>query len=334
MNSGQFLTNPGHKSARAGKFILALSAGLGTLLGITVLTSCAGSLASAPTLTPPNDKLAEILERGTLVVATDDDYPPQSELTGAPRATNTGCAPVERTADELTGFDIGVAVEIARRLGVEPCFVTPTWTQMTGGSWNDRWDISVASMAITPERVKVLYLSQPYYTTPAVFFVHQDNTTFSKPADLSGHTVGVCVDCTYEFYLEGTLDIPGQDIDFVVKQAQIVAYDTESYSIADLAKGDGVKLDAVLTNLPTGRSAIKAGLPLKQLGGPVFYEYLVAAIDKKHSKNPLSFARKVTAIIQQMHGDGTLLKFSQKYYNDDLTTPAGQYNIQALDQLP
>jgi polar amino acid transport system substrate-binding protein len=134
--------------------------------------------------------------------------------------------------------------------------------------------------------------------------------------------------------LEGTLEIPGQTIDFMVKQAKIVAYDTESYSIADLAKGDGVKLDAVLTNLPTGRSAIKAGLPLKQLGEPVFYEYLVAAIDKKHSKDPLSFARKVTEIIQQMHDDGTLLKLSQKYYDADLTTPAKQYNIQALGQLP
>lgn len=334
MNTGQFLFYPRHKSALTGKFMLTLSAGLGTLLGVTILTSCAASLASTPTPTPPNDKLAEILARGTLVVATDDDYPPQSELTNAPRAANTQCAPVEHTAAELTGFDIEVAVEIARRLGIEPCFVTPTWTQMTGGSWNDRWDISVASMAITPERTKVLYLSQPYYSTPAAFFVHRDNTSFSQPADLSGRTIGVCVDCTYEFYLEGTLEIPGQTVNFMVKQAKIVAYDTESYSMADLAKGDGVKLDAVLTNRPTGQSAIKAGLPLKQLGGPVFNEYLVAAIDKKHSKDPLSFARKVTEIIQQMHGDGTLLKFSQKYYGDDLTTPASQYNIQALGQLP
>jgi hypothetical protein len=60
----------------------------------------------------------------------------------------------------------------------------------------------------------------------------------------------------------------------------------------------------------------------------------VAGIDKKRSKDPLSLARKITEIIQQMHADSTLLKFSQQYYDDDLTTPAGQYNIQVLGQLP
>lgn len=67
--------------------------------------------------------------RGTLVVATDPAYPPQSELKpGATCAVNTKCAPTEYTANEFTGFDVDMAVEIARWLGVEPCFVTPPWT--------------------------------------------------------------------------------------------------------------------------------------------------------------------------------------------------------------
>lgn len=313
------------------KFVLSL----GVVLVLINLAACAMLSATPPTPTPPADELAEIMERGTLVIATSDDYPPQSKVKpDAVRAENTKCSSTEHSATELEGFDIEVAVEIARRLGVEPCFVTPAWTQITSGSWNDRWDITVASMAVTPERTELLYLSQPYYTTPAAFFVHRDNTTYSKPSDLSGKSIGVCTDCTYEFYLEGRLTIPGEPIDFVVKDAKIVAYDTEIYSLNDLAEGDGVKLDAVLTNTPTGRSAIADGIPVKQLGDAVFYEYLVAGIDKKRTKDPVSLARKITEIIQQMHGDGTLLKFSNRYYEDDLTTPASQYNIQVLGQLP
>ena len=290
-----------------------------------------------PTLepTPPNDLLAKITTRGTLVVATDPAYPPQSELKpGATRATSTKCAPTEYTADEFTGFDVDTAVEIARRLGVEPCFVTPPWTQLTAGNWDDRWDISVGSMAITPERMEMLYFTQPYYATPAALFVHQNNTTFSQPADLSGKRVGGCTDCTYEAYLQGTLVIPATRIEFVIDAPVIIGYDVDLPALQDLALGDGVQLDGVLVAQPTGQQAIEDGLPLKQLGEPMFFEYLAAAADKKSSQDPVAFVRKVSEIIQQMHSDGTLLRLSQQYYGEDFTTAASEFDIHALSQFP
>jgi len=281
----------------------------------------------------PTDKLSEILARGTLVLSTDPAYPPQSQLveTGK-RAANTKCTKDQRTASELTGFDIDTAVEIAKRLGVEACFVTPDWTLITGGKWADRWDLSVGSMTITPERMQPLYFTQPYYTTPAAFFVHKDNTTFKQPSDLSGKKIGACSGCTYDSYLTGKLVIPGEKIDVVVKDPQFTGYDTDTSALQDLALGDGVRLDAVLTAQPTGAGVIKDGLPLKQLGDTVFFEYLGAAIDKSAGKDPIPFAKKVTEIIQQMHSDGTLLKLSQQYYGTDLTTTAGKYDLNALKQ--
>jgi polar amino acid transport system substrate-binding protein len=281
------------------------------------------------------DKLTEIMARGTLIVATDSNYPPQSELKeDVARATNTKCDSNQHTANQLEGFDVDVAVEIAGRLGVEPCFVTPAWTLVVGGSWADRWDVHVGSMTITPERMELLYFTQPYYTTPAAFFVHQDNTTFTQPSDLSGKRVGACASCTYEFFLDGSLVIPGETIDFVVKDAVIYGYEVDTSALQDLAQGDGMQLDAVLVAQPTGQNAVKEGLPLKQLSQPVFFEYLAVDVDKKHSKDPISLVYKVNEIIQQMHDDGTLLKISLQYYGEDLTTAAGQFDIHALDQLP
>lgn len=232
------------------------------------------------------------------------------------------------------GFDVGTAVEIARRLNVEPCFVTPPWTQLTAGNWDDRWDISVGSMAITPERMEVLYFTQPYYATPAALFVHQDNSTFSRAEDLSGKRVGGCTDCTYEAYLQHTLDIPGTEIDFVIEDPIIVGYDVDLPALQDLALGDGVQLDAVLVAQPTGLQAIEDGLPIKQLGEPVFFEYLSAAIDKQSNQDPVSTLGRVSEIIQEMHGDGTLLRLSKQYYAEDFTTEASRFDMDDLDQLP
>ncbi|HSR33688.1 MAG TPA: transporter substrate-binding domain-containing protein, partial [Anaerolineae bacterium] len=272
MQVGQFMIRHGCGVDVKGRLVQTI-----VLLMIVALAGCGGATAS-PEPTPSDDLLAKIKARGTLVVATDPAYPPQSELIpDAGRAVDTRCASNEYTAEELMGFDVGTAVEIARRLNVEPCFVTPPWTQLTAGNWDDRWDISVGSMAITPERMEVLYFTQPYYATPAALFVHQDNSTFSRAEDLSGKRVGGCTDCTYEAYLQHTLDIPGTEIDFVIEDPIIVGYDVDLPALQDLALGDGVQLDAVLVAQPTGLQAIEDGLPIKQLGEPVFFEYLSAA---------------------------------------------------------
>ena len=299
-----------------------------------LLAGCGGNTPT-PVPTSSNDLLAKTLARGTLVVSTDAAYPPQSELIpNAKRAANTKCASNEHTAAEFRGFDIAVASEIAKRLGVEPCFVTPQWSQIIVGNWDGRWDISVGSVAVTPERLAVLYFAQPYYSTPVAFFIHKDNKTFSNPADLSGKKIGACVGCTYDMYLRGGLEIPGEPIDFVVKDPQIVGYDVDSTALSDLATGDGTNLDAVLTALPTGLDAIQNGAPLKQLGDPVFYEILAVAMDKKSNFNSFSLALKVTEIVQGMHKDGSLAKLSDQYFHMDLTPLAGKIDVKSFGQFP
>ena len=301
-----------------------------TLIAIfaLVLTSCGGAATS-------NDKLAEITKRGYLIVSTDPAYPPQSELVeNADRLQNTKCPSDTQTANQMKGFDIDVAVNIAQKLGVEPCFMTVIWDLITAGNWANRWDLSIGSMTITPERMQKLYFTQPYYTTPAAFFVFKDNTTYTQPSDLSGKKIGACTGCTYDAFLAGTLQIPGEKIDFVVKNAKFSGYDTDLYALQDLALGDGVRLDAVLTAQPTGAGAINDGLPIKQLGDPVYFEYLAGAIDKAMTPDPVPFVKKVSEVIQGLNTDGTLLQISMKYYNLDLTTAAAAFNLTALNQWP
>ncbi len=304
------------------------------LLLISSACSPAIGLLASPSQSP-SGQLGTLLEAGILVIATDPAAPPQSQLTKEqPRSANTRCNPTQYTANQLAGFDVEVGKELARRLGVEPCFVTPTWSQIITGSWGGLWDVTVESMVITPERMQKLYFTQPYVYGEAVIFVHQDNQTIRQPADLSGKEIGVCAGCAYESYLRGTLVIPGETIDNPIKNPVIFGYDTDTSALADLAVGDGKRLDAVITDPDTGGAAINSGMPIKQLGGALYHDFDAVAVDKMSSSDPLPLVRKLTEIIQQMHQDQTLLNLSWQYYGGDFTSLAAQYDINALKQFP
>ena len=251
--------------------------------------------------------LKQVLDSGKLRVSTDPAYPPQSEL--------------NPKTNQYEGFDIDVATEIANRLGVEVEWVTPSWDLITAGGWNDRWDISVGSMTVTPEREEVLHFSPPYYYTPAVAMVHADNTTITDPTtDLDGKTVGVCGGCTYDFYLQGTLEIPGEDIEFQIDDPSIKTYDTDSTAIQDLTLGDGARVDAVITSATTAQAAVDKGKPVKIVGEPLFYEPLAVALDRKASEDPAPLLEAISEIVDEMHADGTLAEMSNKWFGQDLAT--------------
>ena len=104
---------------------------------------------------------------------------------------------------------------------------------------------------------------------------------------------------------------PGETIDFVVTDAQITGYDTDTSAWQDLRDGDGVRLDGVLTALPTGQGYITDGNPLKQLGDPVYFEYLAGAIDKG-SATEHQHSGPDDETIQGMLADGTLKQLSEE----------------------
>ncbi len=282
------------------------------LLIITVaLLALAASCGGAAT--GEKDALDEIMEAGKLVVSTDPNYAPQSFL---------------NDQGELDGFDVDVAKEVAKRLGVEVEFVTPEWDLITSGNWSKRWDVSIGSMTITPDRKEALYFTHPYYYTPAQFAVHSDNTSIQSLEDLAGKKIGVCSECTYEKYLNKTLQIEGEEVTFPDWEAgEVRTYGTDADAIQDLALGDGVRLDAILSAQPTIYEAIQSGCeggcPMRMVGDPVYYEPLAFALDKSRTPSDKLLA-KLNEIVDAMHEDGTLTQLSIKWYGIDLTTKVGQ----------
>jgi polar amino acid transport system substrate-binding protein len=274
-----------------------------TANGGSASAGATGSTGAAETM------LDRIMANDQIRISTDPAYPPQSSY--------------DEASGTWEGFDIDVAEEISKRLGLtKPVdWQTPSWDVLTAGNWNDRWDLSVGSMTITDERATVLDFTSPYYFTPGGLAVQQGSSITSVD-QLSGKTVGVCGACTYEFYLERKLNIPGYEVQYLVPEdITIKTYDTDSTAIQDLAIG---RLDAAMSAVPTLQGAIDKGKPIQLLGDPVFYEPLAAAVDKNAPLDDSTLVAKISDIIDAMHADGTLTALSQKWYGEDLTVnPVG-----------
>lgn len=294
---------------------------------LTLAVACSGS--DDPAGDPELDKLAQILDRGTLVLSTDLDYAPQSfRVEGAERAADTRCADDQLTGPEVSGFDAETGEAVAEALGVEPCFVAPQWVEITGGSWGERWDIAYGSGAIDEERNRYLYVTQPYYVLPAYAFVPQDSPAQSA-SDLSGLRVGACASCTHESYLQGTLELPGFDGDQLITDAEIVAYAVEGPGLKDTARGE---IDAFLCSEQVGAQAIEDGLGLREVGPVLFEEYATGWIDKSSELDVATFVAEVNRIVQGLHADGTLRDLSIEFFGQDYATPMASFDISTVEQ--
>ncbi len=292
--------------------------------------SIAPSSAAVATADPATDKLASVLARGTLVLSTDPEYPPQSSLVeGAVRATDTACAANQLTAAEVEGYDADTGRLVAERLGIEPCFVTPPWSEITAGNWGDRWDVAWGSGALTADRMTRLYVTQPYYSTPHSFFVPVSSTV-QDAAELSGKQVGACAGCTHELYLKHELKLPGQTVIYVVNDPEIVTFDAEPPGLAATAAGE---LDAFLCGEPVGTAAIADGAKLRMLPVPAYVTQKTGYLDRGSSLAQAAFAARIDEILRELHTDGTLRALSERYFGVDYATAAGAFDLAALDQV-
>jgi polar amino acid transport system substrate-binding protein len=262
----------------------------------------AAALAAA-TIANAGATLDRVIDKGAMVVATNSGWPPQSFLDDN---------------NELTGFDVDVAKEIAKRLGVGVSFETPDWATLTGGRWQGRYDLGVGSVTPTKARAQVIDFAGVYYYSPYVYVVHKDSDAKSVE-DLNGKIIGVETATTSEDFIRRQLEIdaPGlPPIEYKLEPGDIRTFADSMLPFDDLRLGAGVRLDAVIAPEQTAENAIKNGYPLRILEGDyAFREPLVVIAEKGDDE----WTAKVGEIIDQMKNDGTLSTLTTKWYGKDFS---------------
>jgi polar amino acid transport system substrate-binding protein len=247
--------------------------------------------------------LEKVLKAGKLVVSTDPNYAPQS---------------FQNPDGTFEGFDIDVANEVGKRLGVKVEFVTPDWDVITAGGWSGRFDISVGSMTITAERQSVLDFSPPYYYTPAQMAA-SEASGITTLEGLAGKKICAGKSTTYLDWLQGKKLDFGTLSPTTTPPAGIetVALKTDQDCPQTWAAGRN-DFEGWLSSSTTVQAAIDAKQPVVKVGDPVFAEPLAVAVDKS-GPTDTDFVAKLTEIVNAMHEDGTLKGFSEKWLKVDLT---------------
>lgn len=267
-----------------------------SIAATTAATVC-GSLTGAE-----GDLLATICERGKIVISTDADYAPQSSV------TPTG---------GFEGFDIDVGEEIARRLGVDAEWSAQIWDTMIAGNWSERWDMSVGSITVLPEREEIFDFTQPYYFTPAQI-AQVTGSGFTSIDDLAGELACVGEDTTYLYWIEGTLTLeePSRIVRAAPEGMTAHTLETDANCAEAMRAGQTEVGKVFITADPVIEQAIGAETPIERLGDPIFYEALSVAFDKSGPPRA-ALLSEVDRIIGEMHTDGTLSAFSDEWYNQD-----------------
>ena len=249
----------------------------------------------------PPDTYARVKAHGSLIVATNSAWKPQGFIDDA---------------GALTGFDIDVARELARRLGVAARFQTPDWALMTGGHWRGRWDLMIGSATPTKARAKVVDFAGIYYYSPYVVVVNRDSP-FASVAALKGRRIGVETGTTSEDYIRRRLEIDAPDAPptrYILAPGAVLTYASSMLPFDDLRLPHGARLDAVLASEQTALTAIRSGYPLRILPGvEPFREPLTVVTDKGDP----AWTRRIGALVAAMRADGALKAIAVKWYGRD-----------------
>lgn len=205
------------------------------------------------------------------------------------------------TSGKLTGFDVEIAEEVSKRLGVEPEFYETQWDGLFAGMDAKRFDVIFNQVSITEDR-KVKYdFSEPYIVSKAVLIVSEDNEDIKAFADLKGKKAG-------QSLTSNLTDIAREN------GAEIVATDGFNQAMDLLTSGridatvnDGLSFLDLKKQKPDVKIKVVDEIPNGSESAAVFL------------KGNDELVKAVSDAIAEMKNDGTYLKISEKYFGTDVS---------------
>ena len=230
------------------------------------------------------------IEDKTLIVGFDAEYPPYGYM------DENG---------EYTGFDLELAQEAAKRLGLEYKPQPIAWDakdmELESGNIDCIWN----GFTMTGREDGYTW-SEPYMENSQVFVVAGDSGIKSQ-ADLAGKVVECQVDSSAEAALK---EVP----DLTATFAQLLTTADYNTAFMDLEQGavDAIAMDVVV-----------AGYQISQRNADfVILEDSLAAEEYAigFKKGNTELKDKVQGALEEMAADGTLKTISEKWFGKDITT--------------
>lgn len=263
------------KKFKSIKFIALL------LLALTLLAGCSNN-EPATSKTPEQDKT-------TYVMGLDDTFAPMG---------------FRDEKGQLIGFDIDLANEVSKRLGITIEFQPIDWsmkeTELNAGNIDFIWN----GYTITAERQEKVAFSKPYLENSQIIVVLANSDVKTK-ADLTGKNVAVQAESS-------ALDAINAEPDFVKSVNELVEFSTNNEAFMDLEAGrsNALVVDEVL-----------ARFYMRQNGQDKFKVLEEDFGDEEYGiglrKDEVELLKKLDEALDKMKKDGTYDEIYAKWFSEN-----------------
>ncbi|WP_449537542.1 amino acid ABC transporter substrate-binding protein [Ferdinandcohnia sp. Marseille-Q9671] len=264
------------------------------LLFMLLLVACGGAKEDNNAGNEENNKeeqagstFDEIKEKGVLTVGTEGTYAPFT---------------FHNEQDELTGYDVEVIREVAKRMDLEVEFMETQWDSMFAGLNSKRFDLIANQVGINEERLANYQFSEPYTYSSAVIVVPKDNNDITSFEALKGKKSAQSLTSNYGAIAEENgaeiIGVEGlaQSME-LIKQGRAEVTVNDKLAVLDYIKSQGdenIKIAAESDDVSEMAFTFNKG-----------NEELVKAINEQ---------------LTAMREDGTLTKLAQEWFGEDVST--------------
>ncbi len=236
-----------------------------------------------------DDSLKKVLDSGELVLGLDENFPPMG---------------FRDAEGNLTGFDLDLADEVCRRLGVKLTLRPIDWDCKEDDLNEGRIDCIWNGLSVSPERAESMNLSDPYLKNELIFAASK-GSGIKTINDLNGKKIGVQSGSSAQDALKRSDKLHG---------TETVTADDNVKLLEQLEAGE---LDAVFMD------SIFAYFYISEYNKdyyilPTVLETEDIAIGFRKNDNTLR--DKVQAVLSEMKADGTLAEISTNWFGTDVTT--------------
>lgn len=198
------------------------------------------------------------------------------------------------------GFSVDIMLSICKRMDVACQFKSFGFEEMFTQVIDNKVDLAIGNITITPEREEYLLFSLPYLQSDLEFLTLTNNPITSTN-DLKGKSVGAEHDSVFIPYIEKKY---GSDI-------RIQPYSTISEMMFALSEGD---VDAVILDKETAQFwRANNNDMFKFIGAPVQLGLGIGIITNKSNE---ALIDRVNKILIAMQADGGYLKIYNTYFGD------------------
>ena len=250
------------------------------MMAVLLVTGCSGEKNSAP------------LNNQKIIIGVDDEFPPI-------------CFHDDK--NNLTGFDVDLAKEVAKRMCVELEFKPISWDKKREELTSGKIDIIWNGLDITPERKEYMIFTRPYMDDRQILLVRENNDqNINSEGDLEGKVVGVQAGSTADEYLN-------QDENLKSSLKECKTYEKFTELTDALKNGEiGVIIcDELVGRYETTQYPDQFEIVDIRIGN-------VAEMAVGFRKDDTELRDKVQDVFDEMIKDGTAKEISEKWFNADL----------------